>query len=471
MSQSESPEQEFIDEAATEIPVNASMGSEALSEKPVEGSDEGDFAPVSEQDGVIIEKGDRSLFELFHWYTDGRLQIEPEWQRNYVWDVKRASRLIESFLMDIPVPVIYLSRNDQENYEVIDGVQRLTSIFKFFNDEYRLNGLEFLKLEKLSYKQLEAKLQRKLQSSLLRTFELSPKTSKNLLFVIFNRLNSGGVALNEMEIRNCIFTGPLNDLIKQLAATPDFISCVNTRNIEKRMLDRGLVLRFLAFYERHYTKAQSGLKSFLNEFLDTYRAAKQEKLDEFEKVFTKSIKATKTIFGDHAFRSRRDDKNGGGSWASRVNASIFQVVAVSFTAYDLSELTRRADLIEEEFLDLLASDPVWVDAVSKSTGDPSRIKYAFEEWFARLDKCMEGSAPNDKKRCFSRQLKLGHFKDNQTCKICGQAIRLLDDSAMDHELHYWRGFKTIPSNARLVHRHCNLTRSKNDALPQALLSV
>lgn len=319
-----------------------------------------------------------------------------------------------------------------------------------------------MKLDKLSYKQLNPKLQRKLQSSLLRTFELSPKTSKNLLFVIFNRLNSGGVALNEMEIRNCIFTGPLNDVIKRLSSSTDFVDCVNTKNIQRRMLDRGLVLRFLAFYERHYTKAQSGLKQFLNDFLDTYRNAKSEKLLEFEKVFNKSMKATKTIFGDHAFRSRRDDKNGGGSWASRVNASIFQVVAVSFAAYDLSELTRRADVIEEEFLDLLASDPQWVDSVSKSTGDPARIKYAFEVWMARLAKCMEGSSPNDKQRCFSRQLKQEHFKESPTCKICGQTIRLIDDAAMDHEQHYWRGFRTIPSNARLVHRLCNQTRPKTE---------
>src|SRR5439155_19975286 len=97
-----------------------------------EGSDEGELKVTYPREGVIIEKNDRSLSEFHRWYMQGRLIIEPEWQRSYVWDKRRASKLIESFLVDIPVPVIYLAKNETSKYEVIDGVQRLTSIFDFF---------------------------------------------------------------------------------------------------------------------------------------------------------------------------------------------------------------------------------------------------------------------------------------------------------------------------------------------------
>jgi uncharacterized protein with ParB-like and HNH nuclease domain len=141
-----------------------------------------------------------------------------------VWDNKRASKLIESFLMDIPIPVVYLAKTDEGKYEVIDGVQRLTSVFNFFEGRLKLSGMEFFKdANKKGFKDLDRVRQSKLEDATIRTFELSPKTSKNLLFIIFERLNTGGIALNEMEIRNCIYRGPLNDLIKELARFPAFI--------------------------------------------------------------------------------------------------------------------------------------------------------------------------------------------------------------------------------------------------------
>jgi hypothetical protein len=283
--------------------------------------------------------------------------------------------------MDIPVPVVYLAKTEDGKYEIIDGVQRLTSVFQFIHDDTFKTHWPQLpggpQQEELQGTSDGASAQAEDSGAGLRTFELSPKTSKNLLFIIFERLNSGGVALNEMEIRNCIYRGKLNNLIKVLAEFSEFNQSVNQKNIERRMGDRSLVLRFLAFYERTYMKAQSGLKSFLNDFLETYKNPPDEKLDEFDKVFKKAMKAAYSIFGDHAFRLRREDRKGGGEWTPRPNASVFQCISVSFTNYDLSQLTRRADAIEEEFIDLVTSDPAWVDGVSKSTGDPNRIKVHF----------------------------------------------------------------------------------------------
>jgi hypothetical protein len=421
----------------------------------LEGADEGDFEEAPECETISLDKNDRSLSELHRWYQRGRLILDTEWQREYVWNRKRSSCLIESFLIDLPIPVIYLAVNQEEKYEVIDGLQRLTSVFDFFDNKYQLTGLEIKEdLNDCQFNDLPERLQDKLWDSTLRTFELSANTPKHLMFLIFERLNTGGVKLNEMEIRNCLYRGKLNDLIKELALLDKFKECVNQKNIHKRMKDRSHILRFLAFYQMMYLKAKKGLKAFFNEFCDTYRNPGEEKLNEFRNQFKKAIKAAYTIFGNRGFRLTSKSRS--------ANASVFQVICVSFTDYDLGALTRSADAIYEEYLDLVSTDEHWVNCVSRSTGDSNRISYAFETWKTRLEQVMENSEPNDSTRLFSRKLKEELYRQSDVCKICEQKISLIDDAVLDHDKHYWRGGQTVPENARLVHRHCNATRSHNE---------
>jgi hypothetical protein len=448
-------------EHLSEASLNENAIFNALSpENSAEGDDEGELhIDLTSEKNVVIEKVDRSLYEFHRWYQQKKLIIDPEWQRSYVWDKKRASRLIESFLIDLPVPVIYLAKTNENKYEVIDGVQRLTSVFEFFAGKFSLIGLELLPdLNKKTFSELPEALQHKLEDTTLRSFDLSSHTSSNFLFVIFERLNTGGVPLNEMEVRNCVYRGSLNNLIRELAKNSDFVQAVNQKDLAKRMADRALILRFLAFYERHYTKATNGLKAFLNQFFEIYKNPNEEKLREFEKQFKKAMKASVTVFGQNAFRLRRVDVKGGGEWTPRTNAPIFQAISVSFTEYDLTQITERSDAILEAFVDLVTTDKKFIDCVSKSTGDAPNIRYVFETWNARLKEVMDGSQPLDKTRIFSKKLKLEMFESSNTCAICNQEIKTLHDAALDHERHYWRGGQTIPSNARLVHRHCNLTR-------------
>ena len=440
---------------------DAGLSTPAAEVDGADADDEGDSALVDPGEGVSIEKADRSLAELHRWKQQGRLILDPEWQRKYIWNDKQASRLVESFLMGIPVPVVYLARSEEQKYEVIDGVQRLTSVFRFFENQLSLRGIDALqKWSGHTYSSLPPTVQDKLADCTLRTFELSPRTSKDLLFVIFERLNTGGTPLSDMEIRNCIFRGKLNDLIRKLADSDEFTRCINQKGIDARMMDRLLVLRFLAFYEQKLSKAQVGLKKFFNDFFEQDRNPPDKKLEDFTAVFKNAMRTAYTVFGDQAFRLRRIDENGAGEWRSRINASVFQVLAVSFTDFDLGQLTRRADAIREEYLDLISSDERWIDAVSSRTGKWANIEYTFETWNRRLRDCIAGIEPNDSSRCFSRQLKEEHFRSDATCRICGQRISSIDDAAMDHEQQYWRGGKTIPSNARLVHRLCNNRRNR-----------
>jgi hypothetical protein len=423
----------------------------------VESPDEGDLQ-IAAPPTISLDKLNRSIFELHRSYKRGLLIIDPEWQRKFVWDRKRASRLIESLLINLPIPVIYLAANDQKKYEVIDGLQRLTSIFEFLENKYALKGLEFkAEFNDRRFKELPPEIQNAIENAYLQTFELAATTPKNMMFLIFERLNTGGVALNDMEIRNCLFRGPLNDLLSELAQDENFKRSVNQKGIERRMADRMLVMRFLAFYQMTYFKARNGLKPFFNEFFSTYRLLNEDKLAEFRETFREAMRACYTVFGNRAFRLRKEDTGG---WALRVNAAVFQVISVCFTDYDRGTITRSADSIFEAYTDMISSDQTWREAVSSSTGMQSRIDYAFEAWKKRLRKAISGTVPNDTSRFFSKALKMELFEQNNKCALCNQDIVLIDDAALDHKEQYWEGGKTVPANARLAHRHCNLTRPR-----------
>jgi hypothetical protein len=202
---------------------------------------------------------------------------------------------------------------------------------------------------------------------------------------------------------------------RDLASYPEFVNSVNQKDLTKRMADRSLVLRFLAHYERGYQKAQAGLKAFLNGFFLDHRNPPTARLDEFKRKFELASRAAFTVFGQDAFRLRRQDAKGGGEWATRVNASIFQVLTVSFTDYDLAQITQRAAAIYEEYLDLITRDGNWVDCVTKSTGDAAKIRYAFQSWQERLGSVMAGSQPMDSSRTFSRALEREMFAQDPTC--------------------------------------------------------
>ena len=178
-------------------------------------------------------------------------------------------------------------------------------------------------------------------------------------------------------------------------------------------------------------------------------------------MFKKCMRACCTIFGEKGFRLRKSpDKKHPGEWVGRVNASVFQVISTSFAHYDIGSVTRSADSIFEAFLDLISADKEWITAVTAGTGAFQRIEYSFKTWEERLRLILTTETPNDSSRLFSRALKEDFFDRDNTCRICGQKINMINDAALDHHQQYWKGGQTVPENARLVHRLCNLERSQ-----------
>ena len=207
-----------------------------------------------------------TLQELKNSVDANDIKTDPDYQRKYVYDDKRASCLIESILIGIPIPVIYLAEEDEGEYSVIDGQQRITSFVRYLKNEFALVGLKKLhNLNGLYFKQLDKSLQRRLNYQTLSTVCIE-KDSENLKYEIFSRLNLGAVKLRDQEVRNCIYRGSFNDMLKDIAQTnmnlPILFHDSDTRySYEER------ILRFFALRDM---KLKGTFKLMMNRYMETH---------------------------------------------------------------------------------------------------------------------------------------------------------------------------------------------------------
>lgn len=230
---------------------------------------------------VAFDSYDITLKQLYDMVLERMVDIAPEYQRHFVWDEARQSALIESLFLGIPIPSLFMATNRDASWEVIDGLQRLTTILNFIGNaeelkdlkinhkKLKLSGLEKLdSMNGLQYEDLPKSMQFMLQTRPLRITVLNDRSDFNVRYDLFERLNTGGVTLHEQEIRNCVYIGEFNDFIKELAGNEDFRSVVKmTENSERSGSYEELVLRFFAYHEDSDSFVHS-VKGFLNDYMD-----------------------------------------------------------------------------------------------------------------------------------------------------------------------------------------------------------
>lgn len=431
---------------------------------------EEDFCDDNYIDGSIItQQKDPEIDSLFKRYKRGRLILQPTFQRDFVWDTPKSSRLIESALLDIPIPTIYLAEEDNGKELVIDGQQRLTSFFSFIDGSFpdgrpfKLSGLKkFESLVGKSFAQLPERLQDQISCYQVRTITIKKESSKDLKFEIFERLNTASVGLNDQELRNCIYRGKYNDLLIRMAYNADFQKLLGFLEPHKRMKDVEYVLRFAAFYHSSYLTYKSSMRSFLNREMEQYREIGDSDAKELENAFKQAVSSARSIFGDYAFRRfyTGNTKNPNGHWEKKkgFNTALFDVLMFSFTLTEKRKIYPKIDLIREALFHLMTSDREFVEAISSHTNNPRRLKSRFGKWVKVFDEIID--SPIEIKRCFSRKIKEELYKKSSECTICGQKIVDIDDAHVDHIIQYWKGGETIPENARLTHRFCNQSRRR-----------
>lgn len=355
---------------------------EMMDEKKIEvfDDDSNEYQDVTEHNDKLkrnldIKKYDRMIKDIIASIDDGSIVLTPDYQRNYLWDNKKSSKLIESILLNIPIPVIYASEEEDGKWNIIDGLQRLNTLNRFYKNQFKLSGLEVLnELNGKTYSDLSDNLKSKVDRGDLTIILLLESSSRDIQYDIFMRLNTGAVQLNEQELRNCLYRGKLNDLIKtKMIYNEDFIKLFNFNILHKRMIDVEIILRYLSF-SNNYNKEKNiienydgRIKNLINNFMLEYQNADDKILEEFQNKFNENIKKCRLIFEDKAFKKM----NINGRYETRINRPLYETIMLCFEQYSLDELLSKKDRILYE-TECLLKNTEFNDLISTATGNTSK---------------------------------------------------------------------------------------------------
>ena len=318
------------------------------------------------------------------------IDLAPDFQRMAdIWDNKRKSRLVESLLLRIPIPVFYVAADEDERWSVVDGLQRISTIHAFVTGRFSLSRLEYLdNLDGCRYEDLPRPMQRRISETQLVVNVIEPGTPEDVMFNIFRRINTGGMMLNGQEIRHALHPGPVRDYLKELAETEEFRNATNGSIRPDRMADRECVLRFLAFHidqwEQYTANDLDGYLGLAMKKINAMNAhGRARLLDDFKK----SMQAAFDIFADDAFRKRHDPKDG----RRPVSKALFEAWSVGLARRsneDLDILKKDRERVIKEFIRLMNEDSEFDHAISYTTGSPSRVRKRFRAINELIEKCI-----------------------------------------------------------------------------------
>jgi len=318
------------------------------------------------------------------------IDLNPEFQRfEDIWTPAAQSRLIESLLIRIPIPAFYVDASDEENWLVIDGLQRMTVLKKFIVDKIMvLTDLEFLEeLENKSYEELHRKFQRRIMETQLTVYAIQPGTPSNVKFNIFKRVNTGGLPLTPQEIRHAIYQGKSTTLLKEI--TVDSIYRNSPAVVkDKRMADRELILRYFTYLRLDpYLLKRETLDKKLNDTMTWINSMTKKDVSKLKDDFFNSLACMTDIFGRHAFR-KPDSRNS--TRLPPINKPLFEVWMTLLTNLNESKrkkLVKAADDVNKEF-DKLMYDDDFMFTLYQSTGAPESMKNRFTRIQQVIDKVL-----------------------------------------------------------------------------------
>lgn len=300
------------------------------------------------------------------------LSERPSFQRRYVWTDSLASKLIESILLNVPIPPCYFSQNDDFELDVIDGQQRLFSIYRFFENQFKLTNLEVL--DELNGKrcfEIDNKYQRQIKTHTMRCILITNESHPEIKFDVFERLNTNTVPLNPQELRNCIYRGALNDLLKDSVINKSWLEILGKKEPDKRMRDEELILRFYAFKTSGLSNYRTPLKHWLNSVSKDGRKFSNTKISNLTKKWDTAIENTRILFSpNECFR-----RDGG----KTINRALFDLVTVYLSEIDSSELQAKKKEFKRRY-NLLLNNEEFQDLISRAVDHTKRTKRRFGLW-------------------------------------------------------------------------------------------
>jgi hypothetical protein len=335
-------------------------------------------------DAVFVRTETRTVAEVVRRIRHGRYVLDPDFQRDFVWSAQKQSKLVESSVMRIPLPVFYVAEARDGRIIVVDGLQRLTTFARFVDNELRLTGLSGREdathphiLEGKFFRDLPLNLQERVQDTQLTMYILDAKAPERARLDIFERVNSGE-PLTRQQMRNALYNGPATVWLREAANSDAFRSATGQALSSKTMRDREAINRFCAFALlgwRNYTT--SDMDSFLAEGLAKLAECTVSDRDRLRARFDWAMVINRSLFGDHAFRKSLASQSRHVS-RSVINISLFEVCAVGMARESLAHAQLgELQKLRTAVVTLLRDDPEFVRAITYSTNSTVAVRNRF----------------------------------------------------------------------------------------------
>lgn len=349
-----------------QVPITTEEEIEGLGDR--EDTGWGDY-PI---DTVLIRTETRTVFDVVRRIEQGSFVMNPDFQRDFIWTDEKQSKLIESVLMRIPLPVFYLAEDEQGHMVVVDGLQRLSTFQRFFQNELKLKLPDQANLHKKRFEDLSPKLQNRVEDCNLVLYIIDAKVPERARLDIFERVN-GGVPLTRQQMRNCLYMGPATRFLKEESATEIFREATGCSLSTSTMRDREFVNRFCAFRLLPVADYKGDMDDFLAAALREMNRLSADEIADLSTAFRKSLGNNYKVFGKHAFRKH----DAGQRSRSVLNASLWDVMSTGLANHSEHEVASRASRLRGAFYPLM-NDSEFVDSITYSPNSTNKVRKRFD---------------------------------------------------------------------------------------------
>lgn len=341
-------------------------------------SDESNETPPSD---IVAYNELRSCADVYRMHTEGILEIQPEFQREFVWKGIAQTRFIDSLVKQLPIPSMCFAYDYKQNsWIVIDGLQRISTIIRFLgaDKKWRLAKLpdidphlagasvaDIKVAKKVELKSFYARVQNQMLPVNVLRCDFKKKRHNEYLFTIFHRLNSGGSKLNNQEIRNCIYSGPFNDLLKHLDKTPEWRLINHMKDgEEQRFTKQEWILRLFAFLENE-ADYRGSVSKFLNDYMFDHRYDEQDALDKRGDLFERIVK----VLGGKIFDNKKPERRPG---------TVIEAVMVGI-ARNLDRCEAAdGEVLRAQYAKMLQDESISEASLAEGLSKPDKVKARFD---------------------------------------------------------------------------------------------
>jgi hypothetical protein len=324
-------------------------------------------------DELAIRDERRTAIDVVRRINAKRFRMDPDFQRDFVWSLDKQSRLIESVLMRIPLPVFYMAEDSEGLLVVVDGLQRLTTLQRFIDEKLILKLPERPELDGKKFEDLEPRLQNRLEDCQLHFYIIDKTVPERARLDIFERVN-GGEVLTRQQMRNAIYNGNATEFLKIEAQSPLFKRATGNSLNVKKMLDREFVNRFCSFGLLPLDEYKGDMDKWLANGLLFLKEMSEPERDILHNRFQQGLRNNFELFGRHAFRKHSSPQQ---SSRSVLNASLFDVMAVELSLRDSDDVSAKKRQLQDAFYMQLRNED-FDRAISYSPNSAKQVKARFE---------------------------------------------------------------------------------------------